>query len=95
MPSVNFDIDWPDGELQSYYSPSTIIHDFIRENEAYEQPDFAEKIFQGLDQASERVYKKFGYYCSAAMDEKSKIKQKLDELKAKNNTGVVRVVSVK
>ena len=94
MPSVNFNIKWPDGENISYYSPSTIIREFIKKNESYTQTDFSEIIFKALDSASERVYQKFGYHCSAATDEKLKIEEKLSELKQNNYSGKVVITEV-
>ena len=94
MPSVNVDISWPDGERKTYYSPSTIIHEYIHAKSEYELNEFEEKIFAALEHASERVYQKFGYYCSAASDEKSKIKRKLDELRSTQATGKVLVNAV-
>ena len=91
MPSVNVDISWPDGDRATYYSPSTIILQYICAQSEYELTDFEEKIFAGLTHASERVYQKFGYHCSAAADEISKIKRKLDELKSAERAGKVRV----
>jgi len=95
MPSVSFDVTWPDGEHVSYYSPSTIIHKHIQAKKTYSQKEFSEKIVTALDQASERVYQTFGYYCSAASAEKEKIEIKLNQLSASNIDGSVNVGELK
>lgn len=95
MPSVSFEVTWPDGERVSYYSPSTIIHEFIQAKKTYSQDEFSEKVMAALDQASERVYQKFGYYCSAASSEKEKIAMKLSQLSASSIDGGVNIGELK
>lgn len=94
MPSVTFDVAWPDGERVSYYSPSTVVHQYIQAQTTYSQSEFSEKIFSALDEASERVYQKFGYYCSAASSEKNKIERKLENLSQSKNSGSVKIVEI-
>jgi len=80
MPAVNFTVNWPDGEIINYYSPSTVIHDYLSKGAGYELSEFKQKVDQALDTASERVKSMHGFYCSAASDEKSKIQHKYNQL---------------
>lgn len=68
MPAVNFEIQWPDGQISSGYSPSTIIHDYLAEGVSYPLSDFMQRAESGLNAASERVRTVYGYACSSAMD---------------------------
>lgn len=94
MPAVNFKIAWPDGDKNTYYSPSTIIYEFLKGNESYPQKDFSIRVSLALEKASERVRAKYGYACSSAADEHRKIQQKLSELNRHHVDGDVRVISL-
>lgn len=90
MPAVNFKVTWPDGDVITYYSPSTIIHTHIQQG-IYALEDFKARCDTALSAASERVYQRFGYYCSAADEEQQKIKKKYTAIRKKNITGDVIV----
>ena len=94
MPAVNFSVSWPDGENTSYYSPSTIIHRYIEKSQIYELDKFKRLCDEALNAASERVYQRFGYYCSAASGEQEKITKKYNELTDKKITGKVKVIDL-
>lgn len=93
MPSVNFKVVWPDGEQATYYSPSTIIHQYLKMG-SYSQEEFAERVTRSLSAASERVYERFGYYCSAASAEQEKIDHKLQSLREQKITGEVTLTQL-
>ena len=93
MPAVRFRVEWPDGKNEVYYCPSTIVYDYLQLNSGYSLDQFSEKISQALDHASERVKQKFGYYCSAAQDEKKNIMLKLMQLKNDEVQGSVNVTA--
>lgn len=80
MPAVNFTVNWPDGEIINYYSPSTVIHDYLSKDTEYDLNQFKKNVDLALDAASERVKSIHGFYCSAASDEKSKIQHKYNQL---------------
>lgn len=81
MPSVYFNVVWPDESRSQCYSPSTVIKQFLAEGESYEVEVFMEKVREGLTQASEKVRAKYGYSCSAAADQLRTI----EDLVAKGN----------
>lgn len=91
MPAVNFSILWPDGDKQEYYSPSTVIHQYLKLDRKYSIVEFKEKVFSALDRASDRVQEKYGYSCSAAAAEAGKIQQKIAQLQAEGIKGEVVV----
>jgi len=93
MPAVNFKVTWPDGDVITYYSPSTTIHKYIQK-EAYSLENFKTRCDTALTAASERVYQRFGYYCSAASDEQQKIQEKYTDIRKKNITGKVIVNNI-
>jgi uncharacterized repeat protein (TIGR04042 family) len=57
------------------YSPSLVIGDFFKPGEAYALDDFVERSRQALGIASERVREKYGFACSAAMDQLAQIER--------------------
>jgi uncharacterized repeat protein (TIGR04042 family) len=94
MPSVNFKVVWPDGDQVTYYSPSTIVREHLKAGGEYSQSEFNERIHTALNAASERVYKHFGYYCTAASAELEKINRKLQFLREQQIAGDVRVTQL-
>lgn len=87
MPAVRFSVQWPDGEKAIYYSPSTIIHQFFKPDSTIALERFLEQVDVALDAASERVFERFGYYCSSAADEQVRIREKAKELASNHVTG--------
>lgn len=75
MPSVNFTVRWPNGETSQFYSPSTVIYDYLSPDQRYNVADFMKQVENGLGQASERVRARYGFACSAALDNLASIKQ--------------------
>lgn len=73
MPEVNFTIRWPDGTEERCYSPSTAILDHLQAGGAYALPDFLARARKGLKAASDRVEARFGFACSSALDQLSRI----------------------
>lgn len=68
MPEVHFRVQWPDAQSAVYYSPSTAVRAHFKAGESYSVPEFLERCRTAMQQASERVRQKYGYYCSSAMD---------------------------
>ncbi|MDV3503458.1 MSMEG_0569 family flavin-dependent oxidoreductase [Marinobacter sp. M-5] len=93
MPSVNFKIVWPDGDVGVYYSPSTVIRDHLQSG-SYPQDGFRRLCTTALNAASERVRQRFGYACTAANAELEKISDKLDELQARHIHGPVQLAAM-
>ena len=71
---------WPNGEVNQYYSPSSIIYDYLRVGQVYSLTDFVTQVENGLEQASERVRLRYGFACSAAMDNLASIKRHINIL---------------
>ena len=93
MPAVNFTVNWPDGDIVNYYSPSTVIHTYLSEGIEYDINQFKQSVDKALDAASERVKSTHGFYCSAASDEKSKIDGKYNQLINTHKNGKVCVTA--
>jgi uncharacterized repeat protein (TIGR04042 family) len=73
MPEMRFRIRWPDGSSESCYSPSLVIKDFFSPGESYPLADFVERSRRALNLASERVQAKYGWPCSRAMAQLTRI----------------------
>jgi uncharacterized repeat protein (TIGR04042 family) len=69
MPEMHFVVRWPDGDDQRCYSPSLIVREYLEVGHVYALPDFMDRSRTMLNIGSERVRAKFGYACSAAMDQ--------------------------
>ena len=75
MPEMHFTIRWPDGEEARCYSPSLIVREYLEVGRDYPVEEFVGKSREMLNIASERVKAKYGYYCSAAMDQLKDIEE--------------------
>lgn len=73
MPEMRFYVRWPDGRREACYSPSLVVKDFFAPGESYPLDDFVEKTRTALTIASDRVREKYGFRCSAAMDQLARI----------------------
>ncbi|WP_144112750.1 MSMEG_0570 family nitrogen starvation response protein [Paraburkholderia sp. BCC1886] len=81
MPVMHFRIQWPDGDEANCYSPSLVIKDFFAPGETYPLDDFVARSRQALGIASERVREKFGFACSAAMDQLAQIEHSAERFR--------------
>jgi len=75
MPVMHFRIQWPDNSEENCYSPSQVVSDFFTPGEDYPVDDFVLRAREALNIASERVREKYGFACSAAMDQLAQIKK--------------------
>ncbi|PWT92203.1 MAG: MSMEG_0570 family nitrogen starvation response protein [Proteobacteria bacterium] len=75
MPVMHFKVQWPDGTEANCYSPSTVIREFFVAGQCYALGDFVERAREALHIGSERVREKYGFACSAAMDQLAQIEE--------------------
>lgn len=73
MPEMRFLIRWPDGTAEICYSPSLVVKDYFSVGESYPLTEFIRRSRTALDIASERVKVKYGFHCSRAMAQLSRI----------------------
>lgn len=69
MPIMHFTVRWPDNQEVRCYSPSLVIRDYLVPGTSYPLPDFMARTREALHIASDRVRAKYGFACSAAMDQ--------------------------
>jgi uncharacterized repeat protein (TIGR04042 family) len=75
MPIMHFKVQWPDGTEANCYSPSTVVGEFFVAGHRYALDDFVGKAREALHIGSERVREKYGFACSAAMDQLAQIEE--------------------
>lgn len=68
MPEMRFVTRWPDGRTVSSYSPSLVMHDYLRVGESYEVADFLARSETALREASDRVKARYGMACTSAAE---------------------------
>jgi len=76
MPEMHFTVRWPDGADMRCYSPSLVVREYLQVGQAYAVPEFMDRSRTMLNIGSERVRAKFGYACSAAMDQLQELESK-------------------
>jgi uncharacterized repeat protein (TIGR04042 family) len=75
MPEMHFSVRWPDDSRSDCYSPSLVVKDYLEAGRSYRLDDFVERSRTALNIGSERVREKYGYACSAALDQLARIEQ--------------------
>ena len=78
MPETILTVKWPDGEVESIYSPSTIIKKYFEPGDQMKMKDFESKSQEAFEHASKRVEMVRGFACSAAMSSLHGIKAKVN-----------------
>jgi uncharacterized repeat protein (TIGR04042 family) len=73
---MHFSIRWPDGAEMRCYSPSLVVREYLEVGRAYPLPEFLERSRTMLHIGSERVRAKYGFACSAAMDQLASIEER-------------------
>jgi uncharacterized repeat protein (TIGR04042 family) len=91
MPETTFDVQWPDGRVQRYYSPSLVMHDYLMTGSDYTVAEFLDRSGTALHEASERVRTKFGFACSSAAWTKEKVASAATEFPP---SATIRVVAM-
>ena len=91
MPEMYFEVTWPSGRRQRCYSPSLVIEEHMSVGQSYPVEEFVARARTALDIASERVRAKYGFYCSAAMDQLAQIEETAAALSREEREGSVRV----
>ncbi|ELS03926.1 MSMEG_0570 family protein [Xenococcus sp. PCC 7305] len=79
MPEINFQIQWPDDDIQSCYSPSLVVKQYFTNGTEYELADFVEKSRTALNIASDRVKEAYGFSCGRALTQIQQIEAKASQ----------------
>jgi uncharacterized repeat protein (TIGR04042 family) len=66
---MHFTLRWPDGVEERCYSPSLVVRDVLHAGASYRVADLVRRSRTIFLEASHRVAIKFGYACSAALDQ--------------------------
>ncbi|KZF10225.1 MAG: MSMEG_0570 family nitrogen starvation response protein [Rhodococcus sp. (in: high G+C Gram-positive bacteria)] len=95
MPEMRFEVRWPDGREQSCYSPSLVMHDYLKTGVDYSVEEFVKLTSEALTVASDRVLAKFGMRCTSAAQQMEEIHDASAAYRsASQKSGVVRVLSM-
>jgi uncharacterized repeat protein (TIGR04042 family) len=76
MPEMRFHIRWPDGAVESCYSPSLVVKEHLTPGESYPLDDFLLRTRSALLIASDRVEQKYGMPCSLALGQLRRIEER-------------------
>jgi len=75
VPEVLFDVRWPDGSTQSFYSPSLIVEDYFRAGANYPVAEFVDTSRVCMRIADQRVRQKYGFGCAQSVATMAGIEQ--------------------
>jgi len=73
MPEMHFVVRWPDGSEMRCYSPSLVVREHLEVGHSYTVAEFLTRSRTALHIGSERVKAKYGFYCTAAMEQLAEI----------------------
>jgi uncharacterized repeat protein (TIGR04042 family) len=90
MPEMHFTVRWPEGDDMRCYSPSLVVRDHLELGRAYPLSEFTARCRTLLELASERVRVRYGFACSAALDQLAAIEARAARADA---AGWVRVLA--
>lgn len=76
MPEMHFTVKWPDGDVMRCYSPSLVVREHLLVGASYTVPEFLARSRTLLTIASERVRAKYGFACSAALDQLAQLEER-------------------
>lgn len=76
MPEMRFHVRWPDGAVESCYSPSLVVKEHLTPGETYALDDFLLRARTALLIASDRVEQKYGMPCSLALGQLRRIEER-------------------
>ena len=88
MPEVTFEIVWPDGSQEQFYSPSTVVKKYIESGQTYDLKDFVRRSQESLNLASDRVKQVYGSPCSLALGQLRRVENKAVEFNAQQDAQV-------
>lgn len=90
MPEVRFQLEWPDGQSSTLYSPSTVILEYLKPGDSFRVSELESLGVRALRAASERVRARYGFACTRTDEEESQLRQWIARYKPDQN---VRVIS--
>jgi len=78
MPALNFEIEWPDGEVMTCYSPSSIVREYFQAGAKLTISELVETSEAALLRAGQRVEERFGMDCTVAVRQRKKISSRAE-----------------
>ena len=93
MPEMHFVVRWPDQIEVRCYSPSRVVRQYLEVGHSYPIDEFLRRSREMLAIASERVKAKYGFGCTAAMDQLGDIEARASRYEATASVTVVRFES--
>jgi uncharacterized repeat protein (TIGR04042 family) len=90
---MHFLVEWPNGLRDRCYSPSYVVEEHLAVGGCYETGDFLKRVTLALQTASERVRERYGFACSSALDQLSKIEATIGALPPEHRSGRVTVLA--
>lgn len=77
MPEVVLQLQWPDGQASHFYSPSTVVLEYLRPGETISVGELEQRGLEALRQASERVRARYGFACTRTDEEAARLRQQV------------------
>lgn len=79
MPEVRLQLQWPDGATSEFYSPSTVVLEYLRPGDALSVAELEQVGVRALQEASERVRARYGFACTRTDEEERRLRLRLGD----------------
>ena len=89
MPVMHFTLQWPDAAQMRCYSPSLVVREHLAVGQRYPLPELLQRCREALHTGSERVRAKYGFACSAALDQLAQIEHQATRYQASDEVLVL------
>ena len=91
MPEVRFQLEWPDGQSSTLYSPSTVILQYLKAGDSFCVSEFESLGVKALRAASERVRARYGFACTRTDEEEVRLRQWISRYGSSDTVRVTQV----
>jgi len=91
MPEVRFQLNWPDGQSSTLYSPSTVILDYFKPGDSLLASELESRGIEALRAASERVRARYGFACTRTDEEEARLRQWISRYGSSDTVRVTQV----
>ena len=91
MPEVRFQLNWPDGQSSTLYSPSTVILDYFKPGDSLLVSELESRGIEALRAASERVRARYGFTCTRTDEEEVRLRQWISRYGSSDTVSVTQV----
>jgi uncharacterized repeat protein (TIGR04042 family) len=90
MPEVRLQLVWPDGGQSEFYSPSTVVLEYLKPGDELSILELEQRGVRALEEASERVRARYGFACTRVDEEMDRLRRRVSAFDAGDRVRIRR-----